>query len=212
VRSAVIRPVHAWHFAILGGLLSRAMLAVMAMRGLLALVLMPALMSRLMPLLAGSAIARLRAGLGGGFVGSAAGMAVTGERRGKALAHILHVHIGDRNLATADPRSLALIHRGDHAIIVIGMLQEILRRHAVSGGTGIARELQIFLENLIGVAADPDIRPGAIEGLPLARHSTVAAMAAMLPAMRFALAATATPTIVVSWSHASITSHCCGPG
>jgi hypothetical protein len=38
------------------------------------------------------------------------------------------------------------------------------------------------------------------------------AAVAVRPAMGFARAATATPSILVVRSHASITSHCCGPG
>src|SRR5512134_1372278 len=49
---------------------------------------------------------------------------------GEALAHILHVHVGHRQFAAADARPLAVIHRAQHAIIMVGVLQEILRGDA----------------------------------------------------------------------------------
>jgi hypothetical protein len=94
---------------------------------------------------------------------------------------------------------------------MIGMLEEVLRRDAVADSAGIARELQILLEHLIGVAADPDVGTRAVEVVSLA-GSTAAVAATVRTAMGLARAASATPSILVIRSHASITSHCCGPG
>jgi hypothetical protein len=81
------------------------------------------------------------------------------------LAHILHIDIGDRQFATADPRALALSLRRDHAVIVFGMLQIVFRCDTVTGNTGIARHLQIFFQDLMRIAPDANIRAVAVIGL-----------------------------------------------
>jgi hypothetical protein len=141
-------------------------------------------------------------------------MPVAGKRGRETLAHVLHVDVGDRDFASADSRSLALVLRRHDPIVVIGMLEEVLRGNAIAGGAGIACELQILLEHLIGVAADPDVGAAAIVGMRLALSPAAAttAMSTMRAAVRFARAATAAASILVIRSHASITSHCCGPG
>jgi hypothetical protein len=140
-----------------------------------------------------------------------AAMAVARERRREPLAHVLHVDVGDRDFASADSGTLAFILRRHDAVIVVGMLEEVLRRDAVTGRAGVARELQIFLEHLIGVAAHPDVGAAAIVGMRLALPAA-AAMSTMRAAVRFTRAASAASSILVIRSHASITSHCCGPG
>ncbi|GAB2179297.1 hypothetical protein DLREEDagr8_48550 [Dongia sp. agr-C8] len=137
-------------------------------------------------------------------------MTMTRERRREALAHVLHVDIRDGDFPPADSRPLTFVLRRHDPVIVIGMLQEILRGNAVAGGAGIACELQILLEDLIGVAADPDIGSRAVVVVSLALSA--AAMAPVRAAMGFARAAAAAASILVIRSHASITSHCCGPG
>jgi hypothetical protein len=83
--------------------------------------------------------------VGGVLLLFVAAMTMARERRGEALADVRHIDVGDRDFASADSRSLALVLRRYHAIIMIGMLEEVLRRHAVAGGTGIACELKILL-------------------------------------------------------------------
>jgi len=90
-----------------------------------------------------------------------AAMAMAGERSREALAYVLHIDVGDRDFASADSRALALVLRRNDPIVVIGMLQEVLRGNAVTGSAGIACELKILLEDLIGIAADPDVGAGA---------------------------------------------------
>jgi hypothetical protein len=48
---------------------------------------------------------------------------------------------------------------GDEAEIMLGVLQVVLGRDRIAAGVGIARELQIFLGDVVGVAADLHIRP-----------------------------------------------------
>ena len=81
--------------------------------------------------------------------------------------------------------ALMLAVRADHAIVVLGMLVEILGRDPVPCGARVARHRQIFLEDLIGVAADTDVGPAAVEGLRALGH------------MRFTAVITATLTLHV---------------
>jgi hypothetical protein len=81
--------------------------------------------------------------------------------------------------------ALVLTVGADHAIIVLGVLIEILGGDPVAGSARIARHRQIFLEHLIRVAADADIGPAAVEGLRALGH------------MRFTAVITATLTLHV---------------
>jgi hypothetical protein len=75
----------------------------------------------------------------------------------------VHIDLGDGDFATADPRALALVVRRHDPIIVIGVLEKVLRRNSVAGSAGVARELKILLEDLIGVASDPNVGARAVE-------------------------------------------------
>jgi hypothetical protein len=101
-------------------------------------------------------------------IGSAGGI----ERGGQALAHILHVDVGDGELAPAHARPLAVIHRAQHAIIMVGMLQEILGGDPVAGRSRIACELQILFQDLVGIAANPQLLPPALVSLTLVVAAT----------------------------------------
>jgi hypothetical protein len=93
------------------------------------------------------------------------------------------------------------------------MLEKVLRRNPVAGCAGIARKLKILLKHLVGIAADPNVGTRAVERMRLAWcAAAAAAIVAVRAAMGFPGTATAAPTILVIRSHASITSHCCGPG
>jgi hypothetical protein len=59
----------------------------------------------------------------------------------------------------------ALVVGVDHAVIVLGMLVVVLGRDAITGGSRITRHRQVFLQNLIGIAANPYFRSAAVEGL-----------------------------------------------
>jgi len=89
------------------------------------------------------------------------------ERCGQALAHVLHVDVGDGQFTTAHARPLAVIHRAQHAIIMVGMLQEILGGNPIAGRSRIACELQIFFQDLVGIAANPQLLPPALVSLTL---------------------------------------------
>jgi hypothetical protein len=58
----------------------------------------------------------------------------------------------------------------DDPEIMLGMLQEVLRRDAITGGRGIPGERQILLMNLKRIAPDTNVRPIAIKGLMTQWH------------------------------------------
>lgn len=53
---------------------------------------------------------------------------------------------------------------GHDAVIVLGVLQIAFRHDAVAIGVGVARELQIFLVDVRGRAADLHLGAGRVEG------------------------------------------------
>lgn len=53
----------------------------------------------------------------------------------------------------------------DHTVIVLGVLVVVLGRDAITRRGCVARHGQVFLQDLVGIAADPDFRPAAVEGL-----------------------------------------------
>jgi hypothetical protein len=69
----------------------------------------------------------------------------------------------------------------DHPVVMLGMLIIILSRDAITRRSRVARQGQVLLEHLVGIAADANFRPGAIEGLrPTIGH--VGLVAAIVPA------------------------------
>src|SRR4051812_43766970 len=98
----------------------------------------------------------------------ATGMTMARHRRGETLADVVHIDLGNRDFAPADSRTLPLVVCRHHAKIVIGVLEKVLRRNPVAGSAGVACELKILLEDLIGVAADPNVGTRAVEGMRLA--------------------------------------------
>jgi hypothetical protein len=137
----------------------------------------------------------LQAGVGNALRVWAAGIV---ERRRQALTDILDIDVGDREFAPAHARPLAVIHGAQHAIIVVGMLQKVLRGNPVAGGARIARELQILLQNLIGVAADPQLLSAAFVAWRLV-------LAATHP-VGLARAAATSASIIVVLFHMSVIS------
>src|SRR5262249_20294294 len=91
-----------------------------------------------------------------------------------------------------------VIHGAQHTIIVIGVLQEILGRDAVTGGAGVTRELKVFFQHLIGVAANAQLLPTAFKTLNLV-------LAATHP-VRLARAAATCASVVVVLFHKSVIS------
>src|SRR5277367_3419203 len=71
----------------------------------------------------------------------------------------------------------------DDPIIVLGMLVIVLGRDAVARRVRVARQREIFLEHLIGVAAHPDIGTVAVERLMAQRHLAIAPAATLAATM-----------------------------
>ena len=88
-------------------------------------------------------------------------------------------------------------------IVVLGMLVEVLGSDAIARGRGLARQRDIALENLIGVAPDFDAGAIAIEGLhPVRRTRTpIAAIVVVLAAHVVGIVVAAPATLVLTWSH-----------
>lgn len=81
-----------------------------------------------------------------------------------------------------------LVHVDD-AEVMLGMLQIILGGDSIAGRGGIARELEIFFINLIGITPNPNLGTIAVESLQpkrevgLSSMTTVTAMATVTAAI-----------------------------
>jgi hypothetical protein len=122
--------------------------------------------------------------------------------RGRGLSRVLTVLVRPALSSALLPRVTLLILLGRliHCIqnskIVLGVLKIAFGHHAIAAAGRITSELKILLKELLGGAADPDIRPIAVEDV-VAVERNAAAMVA------HATATTATTTrTVVAASHA----------
>jgi hypothetical protein len=133
------------------------------------------------------------------WVGHALWVAAGIEGGRQALAHVLHVDVGDRQFTSAHAWPLAVIHGTQHAIIMVRVLQEVFGGDAVAGGTGIACQLQVLLKHLVGIAANAQLLPAAIVALALV-------MAATTHPVGLARAAAASASVIVILFHVNVTS------
>ena len=105
---------------------------------------------------------RLRLHVGLRRVGRGARSAGRSEAVGDA-AEILVVLDLDRLAFARRPAALGVrlggLGGGDQAEIVLGVLQVVFSRDRIAAGVGVARELQILLGDVMGVAADLHVRP-----------------------------------------------------
>ena len=95
----------------------------------------------------------------------------------------------------------------DHPIIVIGILPVGLGQNAIAGGRRLSGQRLIFVENLVRVAANPDVGATAIENL-ISISRTVRIVILGLVMVVVSTAATAAATIATAarpltivWSH-----------
>ena len=95
----------------------------------------------------------------------------------------------------------------DHPIIVIGILPVGLGQNAITGGRRLSGQRLIFVENLVRVAANPDVGATAIENL-ISIGRTVRIVILGLVMVVVSTAATAAATIATAarpltivWSH-----------
>jgi hypothetical protein len=123
------------------------------------------------------------------------------------VAVVLAVGLG-RAVIGAAPGGRRVGAVAEDAEIVLGVLEIGLGRHTIPRRGRIARQAQIFLEDLPGIAADPSVGTVAVEGagagLAAAPTSTAAATAATV-LLTIGSAARPTP-IVGTLSHRSLAS------
>lgn len=84
--------------------------------------------------------------------------------RGEAGVHVRHIVVEIVVLLPIGALAvLRLLGARDDAEIMFGVLEIVLRHHRVAARLGVARELEIFLGNMGGIAADLDVRTIALE-------------------------------------------------
>jgi hypothetical protein len=96
-----------------------------------------------------------------------------------------------------------LIHQVEDAEVVLGMLEIALRHHAVAATRRVTAQLQVLFEQLLGGAADPYVRPIAVEDvISIEWNPTARVMAYTAATATAATPATTTARTVVAASHA----------
>ena len=88
-------------------------------------------------------------------------------RRGEAVGHavVVAVIVVEVDLSGLAPEAiLGLLRGGDDAEIVLGVLQVAFRPDRIAGRVRIARQLQVFLADVVGRAPDLHVRPVRLEG------------------------------------------------
>jgi hypothetical protein len=86
---------------------------------------------------------------------------------------------------------LRLVHRVQDAEVMFRMLEKCLCRDTVPTTGGVAPKLKIFLEKLLGGAANADFRPVAVENVVAIERNAAARMMANRAARSTSTAATA---------------------
>jgi hypothetical protein len=107
-----------------------------------------------------------------------------------------------RSLTVGLTLLLRLIHRIQNAEVMFSVLKERFRGHPVSTARRIAAKLQVFLEKLLGGAADTDFRPIAVENVVAIERDVAPRMMADRTAGSSASSAAATARAMVAATHA----------
>ena len=94
-------------------------------------------------------------------------------------------------------------HFIDEALVVFSVLQVAFCQDAVAGGSRIARQRHIFLVDLVGRAADTDIRTVAVKAL----NAGIDAPAAILAAVVMMVAAAVTVATVTTAAASTVAAH-----
>jgi hypothetical protein len=103
-------------------------------------------------------------------------------------------------LAVWLPLLLRLVHGVQDAEVMFRMLEERFRRYPVTATGRVAPKLQIFLEKLLGSAADADFGPIAIENVVAIKRNSAARM--MADGTARSSTATTTARAMVAATHA----------
>ena len=128
-----------------------------------------------------------------------------GLRRAAGLALLL---AGLAFLAAFAPTLVVALHEAahglDHAKVVIGILPIGLGQDAVTRGRSLACQGLVLVEDLVRVAADPDVGAAAVEYLVTIRRTVriVMLLLVMVAATTAAATiATAARPLTIVWSH-----------
>ena len=103
-------------------------------------------------------------------------------------------------LAVRLPLLLRLVHGVQDAEVMFRVLEERFRRYPVTAAGRVAPKLQIFLEKLLGSAADADFGPIAIENVVAIERNSAARM--MADGTARSSTATTTARAMVAATHA----------
>jgi hypothetical protein len=96
-----------------------------------------------------------------------------------------------------------LVHQVEDTEVVLGILQVAFSHHAVATAGRVAAELQVFLEQLLRRAADPDVRAIAVEYVVAVERDATRHMVAHSAAATAATTPAATPArAMVAATHA----------
>jgi hypothetical protein len=100
-----------------------------------------------------------------------------------------------------------LVHRVDDAEVVFGVLEVGFGHHAVAGAGGVAAQLEVFLEEMLGSAADAQVWAAAVEDV-VAVERDVSAAAVVADLASAAAAASAAASTASAAAAAKVTSSC----
>lgn len=94
-------------------------------------------------------------------------------------------------------------HGLDHAVIVVGVLEIGFGEDAIAGRGRLAGQRLVLVEDLMGIAADPDVGTATIENLVSigGTAGTVMLRLVMVTATTAATTATAARPLTIVWSH-----------
>jgi hypothetical protein len=121
----------------------------------------------------------------------------------RPLAAVLPATLTTNLPAGLTPLGNRLVHQVEDAEVVLGMLEITLRHHAVATTGRVAAQLKVFLEQLLGGAADPYVRPIAVEDMvPIEWNPAARVMAHTAATATAATPATTTAGAMIAASHA----------
>ena len=96
-------------------------------------------------------------------------------------------------------------HGLDHAEVMVGVLEIGFGEDAIAGGGRFAGQRLVLVEDLVGIAADPDVGTAAIENLVSIGSATGAVMLGLVMVIvataTAATTATAARPLTIVWSH-----------
>jgi hypothetical protein len=126
-------------------------------------------------------------------------LAVLPLRLASGLSALVAIHL---------PRTLSallrggLVHQVQNAEIMLGILEIAFRHHPVAAARRIATQLQVFLEQLLGGAANADIRSTTVEHVVAIERDTATRVVANCTAATAATSAATSARAVIAATQA----------